>query len=354
MTVATRPRIPAYAPPASPFPVDLRLDANEGRPPTRQMLQNAATGVMTDVNLYPSTAPLHAMLAARLDVSPDRVVVTGGGDDALDRVCRAFVAPGSRAVMTSPTFEMIPRAARACGAEVREIPWWRGPFPTRQIIGEIDERTSLVVMVSPNNPTGAAACVDDLRAISRAAPAAVVCVDLAYTEYADVDLTAEALALPNTVIVRTLSKAWGLAGLRIGYAAGSATLVHAVRSAGGPYPVSAPALTIARQWLTEGESFMRASVDRVRIERRLLATLLNGSAVEVLDSEANFVMARFNNAWDVADRLAERHGIGVRRFPRQTTLSDYLRITCPCDSSTFERLARALTDVLDASEGTRT
>src|SRR5690606_3994032 len=111
------------------------------------------------------------------------------------------------------------------------------------------------------------------------------CVDLAYTEYADVDLTPEVLRLPNVVAVRTMSKAWGLAGLRVGYGVGPLELVSDACAAGGPYPASALSLAVASRWLETGETFVRESVRLTRTERATLGTLLRSLGVHVIDSQ---------------------------------------------------------------------
>jgi histidinol-phosphate aminotransferase len=333
-----------YAPPRSAHPIDLKLDANEGRRPPAELL-SSITDISPDLlRRYPSTLAIERSLADRLGVAPEQVAVTAGGDDALDRLCRAFLTPGSRALMTTPTFEMIPRYAAAARAKCLEVRWESGPFPTAAFIAARRRNPPLSFIVSPNNPTGAAATADDIASIARAAPELPLCVDLAYTEYADADLTPTALAEPNVVIVRTLSKAWGLAGLRVGYAVGPEALISRVRSASGPYPVSGASLAIAAAWLERGETFMRETVGITRRERTALRTLLGDLGVQTVASQANFVLARFPDAWRTADRLAER-AIGVRRFPRPGPLADALRITCPCDDASFDRLAAALRDV---------
>src|SRR5690606_24728281 len=105
------------------------------------------------------------------------------------------------------------------GGSVRSVPWLGGPLPTPGLIAAADETTAAVAVVSPNNPTGSVASADDLVQLREALPHALLIVDLAYGELADVDLTEVALTLPDTIVVRTLSKAWGLAGLRVGYVA---------------------------------------------------------------------------------------------------------------------------------------
>jgi histidinol-phosphate aminotransferase len=349
MNTQSSPTLTAYAPPLSRYAVDLKLDANEGRPPPAALLAPAAAAALAGVHRYPNALPLEARLARSLALDPACVLVTAGGDDALDRVCRAFLTTGRGAVMTTPTFEMIPRAVRAIGADLIELPWWDGPFPTRDVIARIDNRTGIVFVVSPNNPTGNIASADDLRTISAAAPEALLCVDLAYTEYADADLTRIALSLPNAVIVRTLSKAWGLAGLRVGYAAGPRPLIDRLRMAGGPFPTSTISLALADAWLDAGTDFMADTVRATRVERDALARLLRSLGVNVINSHANFVLAGFASpdaASTLADTLARDHRIGVRRYPPTSPLSCHLRITCPCDAASFNRLTAALRDAL--------
>ena len=160
----------------------------------------------------------------------------------------------------------------------------------------------------------------------------------------DVDPTRRLLALPNVVVVRSLSKAWGLAGLRVGYAAGDATVLRWMRAAGGPYSVSSTSLEIAEERLARG----LPDISRVRLERSRLIGLLERVGAEAFPSQANFVLARFDDAGRVVRGLAER-GIAVRSLP---DLDGCLRITCPGDEDDFARLESALTDTLQREEVT--
>ena len=168
---------------------------------------------------------------------------------AIDRLCRAYLAPGRRIVMPQPTFVMLPYYAALAGAEIDAVPWREGPYPLEAVLDAVTEQTAVIVVVSPNNPNGAVATAADLRALAEAAPHAVLLVDLAYAEYADEDLTAAALSHPSAVVVRTISKAWGLAGLRVGYAVGSPELIAILRVAGGPFSVSGLSLAVAERAL---------------------------------------------------------------------------------------------------------
>jgi histidinol-phosphate aminotransferase len=324
--------------------ITIRLDANEGPPPppplTEIIRQVASDSALT--HTYPDLRPLEADLARRLGVPSANVVVTAGADDALGRIAQSFLDPRRTAILTRPTFEMIERYAAQAGAPVSAVPWLDGPFPLADLLAaaRTADRAALYV-VSPNNPTGAAAPADALRALASAHPDLLLVVDQAYAEFGGEDLTSAALALPNAIVTRTFSKAWGLAGLRVGYAVGPAELLAPLRAMGQPYAVSALSAEVARRWLAAGEPFMRGFADRVRGERDRLAALLRELGATPIPSQANLVLARFENAAAVAARLAQR-GIAVREYPGHPILSTYLRIGLPGDEATFTTLTAAL------------
>ncbi len=349
---AAMARVRGYEPGHTDERIDLKLDANEG-PAAPGEVGAAARAVQAEViRRYPAGAPgadkaeLERLLAERLGIEPARALVTAGGDEALDRVCRAYLEVGREIVLPVPTFEMLRHYAVLSGAEVVEVAWWEGEFPVGAVLERASAKTAVIAVVSPNNPTGAAARVRDLERLAAGAPGALLLVDLAYTEFADEDLTAAALALPNAVVVRTLSKAWGMAGLRVGYAAaggrGGAEIIGVLRKAGGPYSVAGPSIAAAREILRGlGSAVSAAVVARVRCERTELARVLRELGARPLESQANFVLARFDDATGVHARLAAQ-GIAVRRFGKGTGLETFLRITCPCDDTLFERLCGAL------------
>lgn len=299
------------------------------------------------VNRYPGVASLERALAARMGVAPERIVVTAGGDDALGRLCAMTLRPGRQIVLPSPTFEMLERYAAMAGAEIVAPAWPNGPFPAEAVVAAIGPKTAAVAVVTPNNPTGSAVTGADLQRVCQAAAGSpsrpVVIVDLAYTEFADVDLTPMALTQPNTVVVRTLSKAWGLAGLRVGWAMGPADLIARMRGAGHPYAVSGLSAAVAGAWLDQGGAAMAGYVARARREREALRTLLIGLGADVQPSQANFVLARMPGAAGLASRLARR-GIGVRVWAGRPGLGDCMRITCPGDGQAMARLTLALTE----------
>jgi histidinol-phosphate aminotransferase len=340
--------VTAYHVPKPVSNIDLWLDGNEGSSPAAELLDMLVRLDPDTLRRYPRTQPLEAQLAQCLGVEPRQVLVTAGADDALDRACRAVLGPGRVLTLPVPTFEMLERYPPLVGAEILPIPWPAGSYPTNEVLATVGPQTGAVAVVSPNNPTGAVATADDLVRLSAGAPHALLIVDLAYAEFADEDLTDAALRLPNAVAIRSFSKAWGLAGLRVGYAIGPRQIIDWLRAAGSPHPTSGLSLALAARQLESGTVRMRAFVQHVRREREELFILLKSRGADPLPSQGNFVLSRFRNAERVSDDLAEA-GIAVRSFPGRPGLESSLRITCPGDERAFARLCAALNAVHSAT-----
>ena len=333
----------AYRVPSPSAPIDLDLRGNEGAEPDPSLCA-AVTGADL-LRRYPDTGRVRELLANRLGVAATHVLVTAGGDDALDRVCRASLEPGRTLVMPQPGFEMTRRYAQLAGAELVCPAWPGAAFPLDQLLERIDERTGLVALTSPNNPTGAVISPQQLDAVAQAARAvgALVLVDLAYGEFADVDLTAAALAHDNAVVVRTLSKAWGLAGVRVGCVLGQPEVLAWLAAAGAPFAVAAPSLAIAQAALQRGAP-LAPFVEQVRRGRRALEKTLTDVGCRVVPSQANFVFARTPYAATLARGLAGL-GIAVRTFATPE-LSDALRIAVPPAADEVDRVCQALRTVV--------
>lgn len=332
----------AYARAVSEPWIDLFLDANEGpaRPSVR--FEEFTRDGPDVLRRYPSTTSLEHLIAGQLGVDPSRIVVTNGGDDAIDRVCRVSLEPGRSILMHTPTFEMIARSARLAGADVTELSWEGDAFPAAEFVSRISPGTRLVSIVSPNNPTGEVVSLEDIRTVAAAARrvGALVLVDLAYVEFADADPTQQLMTLDNVVMVRTFSKAYGLAGLRIGYAVANRRVAGYLRVAGGPYPVSSLSLSFARKALADGDSVVKVARS-VREQRAVLTAQLRRSGCTVLDSQANFVLVRTPKS-DFLWRGLRALGIAVRRFEGRPGLTDALRITLPGEAGAFTRMTSAI------------
>ncbi len=328
-----------YCVPRAETPLDLYLDGNEGLAPPAAWLADALNYDAETLRRYPDATALGDTLARLHGVGPDQVLVTAGADDAIDRACRAVLAPGRQLLLPVPSFEMFERFARWAGADVVTVPWTEPEFPRAALLAHVGPQTAAIAFVSPNNPTGSVVHAADLRALGAAAPHALLLVDHAYVEFADPahDLTAEALRLPNAVVFRTFSKAWGLAGLRVGYALAAPAVISWLRAAGLPYAASGLSLALVQARLAHSSAPDPAFLDAVRAERAALTALCASHGGVPLPSAANFVLMRHPAAAWLHAALGGL-GIAVRRFVGRPLLADHLRISCPGAAPAFARL----------------
>jgi histidinol-phosphate aminotransferase len=325
-----------YQPPGFGAPIDLDLSKNEGRATVTEF------PVMVDrvpelTSRYPDVSRLREAVAARHGLPATQVLVTAGGDDALFR-CFLAVSGGTVAT-TTPSFEMIRRYASQTRSPLVEIPWWGGDFPVSDFVG-VD--AAMAVVVSPNNPTGSTMDEADLGKVAAEFP--FVVLDGAYFEFADVDLTSAALEMDNVVVVRTLSKAFGLAGLRVGYLLGPPDLVGVISAFGSPYSISSLSAAIAVEVLEDGADAPATFASAVADQRTRLFDLLEELECAPLPSQANFVLATdVDSGWLVA--AAASLGVGLRRFDDEA-LARCVRIGIPGDRQSIDRLARTLRSAL--------
>jgi histidinol-phosphate aminotransferase len=316
--------VPTYAPDASLCPIDLRDNINMwGAPP--HALEALRSVDESSVNLYPSVGGnmITATLADALGVRRDEVAAGCGSDDLLDAAFRAVAEPGAVLAYPAPSFSMVPIFARLNGLQPVAVPLTRSGAVDADAMLATGAR--IIYLCSPNNPTGTTTPADVVRRIVRESDAVVI-LDGAYAEFApDLDdFLVEAPGLERLLVLRTFSKAWGLAGLRIGYAVGGAELVRAVRKSSGPYKVNALAERIAVAALTQDSAWMRArAADAVECRERMVREL-RSLGLSPLDSRANFVCVPVTDARRLAARLAEQ-GIAVRAFPGLPVFGDVLR-----------------------------
>jgi histidinol-phosphate aminotransferase len=291
---------------------------------------------------YPSPQPaeLVTALAGLYDTDPTGLVVGRGSDEAIDLLVRSLCPPGGGGVViTSPTFGMYAVSARLHGVPVHDVPqsddgttWHTDVDRVAEVARDTGSR--LVFVASPGNPTGAAVDPGRLLALTRAlADQAVVVVDEAYQEFAGrASLVPAVAAHPTLAVLRTLSKAHGLAGARVGSVVADPDLAAVLRRVQAPYPLATPVVTLALAALTpEARAATRARVAATVAERPRLAALLSAHPLvrAVYDSEANFVLARCTDGAAVDRVLAELagHGIVVRDMRHLPGLHDALRVT---------------------------
>lgn len=331
----------AYNPPAFKNEITLQLSRNESTCPIGDLPEQLAQQSRL-VSRYPDHLALQSAIADWVGVAADRIVVTAGGDDAIDRIMRrSITAQRPNVVCHAPSFEMIGIYAANYGGQLVETVWQSGDFPFDEFCATINSQTAIVCVVSPNNPTGGMVAVDQLLEISKLAKqhGALLLVDNAYIEFADEDPTKRLTADPNIGIIRTFSKAWGLAGLRVGYLISpDADYAKMIRDASGPFPVSAVSLETARMAITQYETAMQSGLSMVRQLRSILMSVIEDCGATAIPSGGNFILAKFDDADAVWERLVEA-GVGVRKFPGSALLENQLRITVPTNVADYLQLA---------------
>lgn len=308
-----------------------RLHANEL--PWRAPGDNSPAGL----NRYPEPQPqrLVRRLAELYGVSMDRVLVGRGSDEAIDLLVRAFCrAQQDRIMVFPPTFGMYEVAARIQGAAVLEVPLLQArgfSLDEAAILESWRPGTKLLFFCSPNNPTGNlldSAVIE--RICARLADAAIIVVDEAYMEFSGVESFAALLEHhDNLVVLRTLSKAYALAGARCGAVLGDPALVGLLRRLIPPYAIPAPTLDAALAALEPPQlAIARARLDLIVVERERLATALRASPLiaEVWPSSANFLLVRCTDV-ERAFRAVLDRGLLVRDLRQRPSLENCLRIT---------------------------
>src|SRR6202166_588637 len=235
----------AYRPPLAGR-TGLRLDFNESTvgcaPRVLARLRSLDPELLAR---YPEREPVEKEVAAFLGLDPAQVLLTNGVDEAIHLLCSTYLDPGDEALIVVPTFAMYAIFAQAEGARIVEVRAGDNfAFPAQDLIAQLGPQTRLIAVANPNNPTGAAVAGDVLIQIAQAAPQGAGVVDEAYFEFHGETLINQPRQIENLFVARTFSKAYGLAGLRIGILAGEARQMAMVRRVASTYNVNGAALAM--------------------------------------------------------------------------------------------------------------
>ncbi|HSJ22312.1 MAG TPA: histidinol-phosphate transaminase [Nocardioidaceae bacterium] len=344
--------IEPYGAPQLDVPVALNVNENP-YPPSEAVVADVAEAVADatrTLNRYPDRefSELREALADYLGhgVTPEQVWAANGSNEVMLQILQAFGGPGRVAVSFAPTYSMYPEYAR--DAMTGWVVGHREEDFTLDVdhaVSVIEEhRPSVVLLPSPNNPTGTALPLDTVRAVCEAAPGVVV-IDEAYGEFRRAG-TPSALELlpstPNLVVSRTMSKAFALAGARLGYLAASTEICDALRVVRLPYHLSAVTQAVARVALGHADELL-ARVDDLRAERDATVTWLREHGLEVAESDANFCLfGKFDDRHAVWSGLLDR-GVLIR----ETGPDGWLRVSVgtPKEMAAFKA---ALMEVLES------
>jgi histidinol-phosphate aminotransferase len=324
-----------------------KLSSNENPYPPLPGVLEAVEQAAAAMNRYPDmgSVALYEALSKRLDVPASDLAVGTGSVALLYHLVQAFCEPGDEVVFAWRSFEAYPIAAAVCGALAVQVPLDAdGRHDLAAMAATITERTRIVLVCTPNNPTGPAVGRRELEEFLDAVPSdVVVVVDEAYREFVRIDDPLDAVTSyrdrPNVVVLRTFAKAYGLAGLRVGYLVAPPEIAAAVRACSLPFGVSSVAQAAAVVALSCEDALLER-VEAIVAERSRVVGALRAQGWTVPDAQGNFVWLALGADTPLFAAAAEAEGIMVRPYA-----TDGVRITIgePEANDVFLAVADAFT-----------
>lgn len=306
----------------------LRLDFNENTlacsPKVRDVLAQISAGALTR---YPEREPVEAIVAANLGVAADQVALTNGVDEAIHTLFETFLEAGDELLLPVPTYtmyEVYASATDACAVTIQAAD--NLEFPFERLLAAITPRTKIIAIASPNSPSGSACSRAQLLEIARRAPQAILFVDEAYFHFHGETVIDLVGVLPNLIVARTFSKAYGLAGLRLGLLAGPVELMRWVRRVLSPYSVNSVALACLPAALQD-TAYLDRYVTEVVAARGEFEDALDEAKVRRWPSRANFILVEIGPQHAEFVRLMRIAGVLVRDRSSDPGCDGRVRIT---------------------------
>jgi histidinol-phosphate aminotransferase len=309
----------------------VKLASNENPLCTGPRTRAAIEAALADIARYPdgNGYELKLALSRRYGVDMACIVLGNGSNDVLELVAAAFLGPGRAAVMSQHAFAVYPLATQARGARAIVVPAKHYAHDLEAMAKAVDDETYVVWAANPNNPTGTLAAAEEVEAFLRKVPERVLVVlDEAYNEYIKADLRADTVKLlkrhPNLVVTRTFSKAYGLAGLRVGYALAHPSVADVMNRVRQPFNVNSVALAAAAAALDDMEFVARSYAQNLNGLRQLEEGAQR-LGLDFIPSYGNFLTIRVGKAGEIFKRLLRR-GVIVRPVGGYG-LPEHLRVT---------------------------
>lgn len=325
---------------------EVKLDANESFLTLPDYIMEKVNKAVSDVllNRYPDPCADELCRAAAdyFGVKPDQVVASNGSDEMISIIMNCFLDKGSRVLVTKPDFSMYAFYAQMAEMELVVMDKADRQLNPRALISKAKEsRANAVLFSNPCNPTGNGISREQVLEIAKALPDALVVVDEAYMDFWDQSIMGDFEDYDNVIILRTCSKAFGLAGIRLGFAIAKEEIIDLIRKAKSPFNVNSVTQAIAACVIKEKEYLKSAIADivnsREALQNELKALEITGK-IKVLPSCANFSLVETEYADAIYSQL-DKQGIKIRKFP------GVLRITAGSDEENA-KLIGALADIL--------
>jgi histidinol-phosphate aminotransferase len=320
-------QMPEYHPPLGNRSV-LRLDFNENTlgcsPAVIAAMQSLTAEELTH---YPERGPVEALAAQHLGLAPEQVILTNGVDEAIHILCQAFLDAGDQLLLPVPTYTMYEIYASSTDAQVVRVQADVDfAFPFERLAAAISPRTKLIAIANPNSPTGSVCTREQILDIVQVAPHAVVLVDEAYFHFYGETVMDLAGKIPNLIVARTFSKAYGLASLRIGLLAGPEGLLGWARRVLSPYSVNSVALAALTAALKD-QAYLDRYVAEIKGARTDFLDELRRIGLTFWPTEANFVLVKIGAEHKRFCAAMRDRGILVRDRSADPGCDGLVRIT---------------------------
>lgn len=317
----------------------LRLDFNENTvacsPKVSDVLAKISSGSLTR---YPEREPVEAIVAAHLGIQASQIALTNGVDEAIHVLFEAFLDSNDELLLPVPTYTMYEVYASATDASIVTVQAADDlEFPYKQLLEAITSRTKVIAIANPNSPAGSIATREQIITIAKRAPQAIVLVDEAYFHFCGETVLDLLDTLPNLVVARTFSKAYGLAGLRIGLLASSTENMHWIRRVLSPYSVNSVALACLPAALDD-TAYLNDYVAEVLAARTEFESALDTIGLRRWPSCANFVLVDIGPQHAEFVRRMNAAGVLVRDRSNDPGCNGRVRITI----GTREQMLRAV------------
>ncbi len=282
-----------------------------------------------DFRIYPQEEEirLKEKISQYLKVPAECITMGNSSDEVMERVIRIFLDAGNSAVTFLPTFTVFKYCVQYQGAEFVGVPL-KNDFSIDMagMRKAFTKDSKLLYLCSPNNPTASQLKLEEIEALTEEFPG-IVLVDEAYAEFADYSIVPLINKYENLIVLRTFSKAFSLAGLRLGYAVANPTLAKALDKTSAPYPVNVVSLSMGRKML-ENINIMQESVKALKAERGNLINQLNQiKGVQAFDSKANFVLFNTAKSYEEVYESALKQGLVIKKLGKLLAYENCLRST---------------------------
>jgi histidinol-phosphate aminotransferase len=331
--------MPEYHPPLAGRTA-LRLDFNENTfGPSPRVLERLSALTAEGLTKYPEREPVERIVAKHFGLQTEQILLTNGVDEAIHLMCCAFLEAEDEALIATPSFFMYDVSVQMMTPHLRKVQSDATlEFPFERFMAAITERTKLIIVASPNNPTGAVVSREHLLAISAAAPQAVLMVDEAYYHFDGASVMNDLATVPNLIVARTFSKAYGLANLRVGMLAGNAELLKYVRKVSSPYNVNGVALDCLPAALAD-EEYVAWYSEQARVGRERMMKGLHKLGVPFFTSHANFVLMNIGPKHKEFVAAMRAHGVLLRDRSTDPGCDGFVRITIGLEEHVTRGLA---------------